>query len=417
MVEQGKNLFSAEKWKTEPAQNLATAAMVYKPARASADLVPRTITPMERLQMRKIDPAASKIIEDPTSRQVVEGARRFAPQKASDIQSPAVQAREIKNDFEGLTTAAKLRDSIELVRDGETVRGKLPTNKEENLAYLNQATNEIGRRIDEISSAASEGGLKVSPEPAIKELEQVTISNGFSEAQVKQAESLLGTLYTIRGEGGYRVSAALNRMTGLNNDIKGLMTGKNVSGDSPQILGMTANKLKESLNSTLETVQGGEQFGSLRKSLGQILSLEKRSLKELEKNVSKDLKNNLSVFDYVSAAQMAKALAHTSGQGLVTAAATYITGKTLELLKSPDRAVRKAWRAADRVNAKTGSTALPTQEVVAPPPPTTYFDKSTGTQVPIRDAYTVRLPSQEVVPPTTYFDKATGTQVPIRYGK
>ena len=201
---------------------------------------------------------------------------------------------------------------------------------------------------------------------------------GIYRKQPQQSGGL-AKLNAIEEQGGFTVPSAIRAMTELNNDIKSLFTGKNVSGDSPELLGLVANKLRASLNSTLESFEGGAQFGEYRRSLGQLMNLERRLLKTVEREANKESRSALSIFDVIGAEQLIRGAARMRPAGVMESAASFATGKALKLLSSKDRAVRSVFRAAEHVNAgaKLKGPVLP----ILPeqlPAPKLFTDPSTG---------------------------------------
>jgi hypothetical protein len=403
---------------------------------------------VERLALRKESPETAKLLQQPGNKIIEEGLRRVAPRKPSDVQSTKALAREIQNDNQAVRSIAQLRDELTFTRGGREVTGELPKTLGEALDATSQSANKIANWIDDIAMNASEQGTRVPVAPVINELGKVKVANGYLPNQEALAQKWVETLQPIAQNQGFTVISALRMMTNLNNDIKSIFTGKNVSGDSPELLGMIANDMRQSLNQTLEQATGNPRFAELRRSLGQLMNLEKRLLKTAEKEANKDAKTKMSVFDIIAAEQLIRGSTRGKATGVAEAGASYLTGKALKLLNRADRSVKRVFRAADYLTGKDRMGAPELPPVV--PAPRMVKDPSTGKMIPaeqppgvrqtlglnegqpyrpstVRDPSTgklttanpgaaVRSPLEGPRPqPRMYFDKTTGTYVPIDY--
>jgi len=371
---------------------------------------------VERRALRKADPEVGNLLDGP-GKIIENNLRKIAPRTSADIKTPAALAREIKNDNAAVQTVAKMRDQISFTRNGREVTGKTPETLGEALEATTQSIGKTAGWIDQISENAGLQGVRIPVNEVAGELSKVSVKSGYLPNQEALAKKWLAQLEPLSQEGGMSVPASIRLMTNLNNDIKSIFTGKNVSGDSPELLGMIAGKLRESLNKTLNATEGGAQFGEFRATLGQLMNLEKRLLKTAEKEANKNAKASMSIFDIIAAEQLIRSAARGSATGLIEAPASWLTGKAMKILNSPDRAVRQVFRTADYMS-KNSRMAAP----VIPPatPPTTYFDPTIGARVPIKPGgggltptgTSAGLPSQ----PSVYFDKTVGAWLPVKPG-
>jgi hypothetical protein len=157
-------------------------------------------------------------------------------------------------------------------------------------------------------------------------------------------------------------------MAGLNNDIKGIFTGKNVSGDSPELLALAANKLRQSLNSTMDSLDAvGPQFSDLRRSWGRMSSMQERTLRSLEQQANREARGGMSVFDILSAEQIIQGLAKGRPEKVAEAAGSFAVGRAWRWLNSTDRAVKNMFKAADYAVGKERLKA-PTFDIKPPEP-------------------------------------------------
>jgi hypothetical protein len=203
-------------------------------------------------------------------------------------------------------------------------------------------------------------------QPVVQELKKVTLENGFSQRQVDQAANMINEFGKL--DAGFTPSAAVKRMAGLNNDIKGIFTGKNVSGDSPELLALAANKLRQSLNSTIDSLDAvGPQFSDLRRSWGRMSSMQERTLRSLEQQANREARGGMSVFDILSAEQIIQGLAKGRPEKVAEAAGSFAVGKALRWLNSTDRAVKNMFKAADYAVGKERLKA-PTFDIKPPEP-------------------------------------------------
>lgn len=384
-VQSVKNLADTEKWVTEPGQQLGTVAMLGGLGRSVYKGGQSLMTPKERLQLRQVAPEVAKIVETPEGHAIEQGLRKIAPRKPSDVQGTPALAREIKNDLDAVQTMAQLKNQFKFVRNGEEVIGQMPKTLNEALSAANQSVSTIANRINDLTAAA--GGEKVPLNTVLGELSKVKVSNGYLPNQEALAAKWLEQLAPLEQQGGLSVPATVRLMTNLNNDIKALFTGKNVSGDSPELLGMIANDVRQSLNKTLETTVGSGEFAARRKEMGQLMNLEKRLLKKVEQTANKESKTSMSVFDIIAAEQLIRGVARGKAAGPVEAGASFLIGKALKTLNSPDRAVRSVFRAADKLNS---GKKVEMPEIPKATSPTTYFDPTIGARTEIAPAAAAR---------------------------
>jgi hypothetical protein len=268
---------------------------------------------------------------------------------------------------EAIKDVARLRDEIQLPdATGKAVTGQLPKTHQQLTEALDQGMKKVMDWTTEGLKVAGLEGRRVSVQPVVQELKQVTLENGFSQRQVDQAANMINEFSKL--EAGFTPSAAVKRMAGLNNDIKGIFTGKNVSGDSPEILALAANKLRQSLNSTMDSLDAvGPQFSDLRRSWGRLSSLQDRTLRSLEQQANREVRGGLSVFDILSAEQIIQGLAKGRPEKVAEATGSFAVGKALRWMNSTDRAVKNMFKAANSAVGKERLTA-PTFNIKPPEP-------------------------------------------------
>jgi hypothetical protein len=322
---------------------------------------------LDRYFERQVNPEAARLYSG-VNGAITKNVRKVAPMSASDIPK-TVKARNesIARDVEAIKDVAKLRDEIQLPdATGKAVAGQLPKTHQQLTEALDQGMKRVMDWTTEGLKAAGLEGKRISVQPVVQELKQVTLENGFSQRQVDQAAKMINEFGKL--DAGFTPSAAVKRMAGLNNDIKGIFTGKNVSGDSPELLALAANKLRQSLNSTMDSLDAvGPQFSDLRRSWGRMSSMQERTLRSLEQQANREARGGMSVFDILSAEQIIQGLAKGRPEKVAEAAGSFAVGRAWRWLNSTDRAVKNMFKAADYAVGKERLKA-PTFDIKPPEP-------------------------------------------------
>lgn len=357
---------------------------------------------LDRYLERKVNPEAAKLYSGAEG-EITKNVRKVAPMSSADMPKTAKARTEaLARDNEAIKDVVRLKDEIQLPdATGKAVSGRLPQTHQQLSEALDQGMKRVMDWTTEGLKLAGAEGKRIPVQPVINELSQVTLENGFSQKQVSQAASMIDE-FSKMGD-GFTPSAAVKRMAGLNNDIKSIFTGKNVSGDSPELLALAANKLRQSLNSTIDSLDAlGPQFSDLRRSWGRMSAMQERTLRSLEQQANKEARGGMSVFDILSAEQVIQGLAKGRPEKVAEALGSYSVGKALKWLNSTDRAVKNMFKAADYM---VGKERYKAPEFLPKATPTTpQAQKALPYNAPIEGEFTqvqpqLPPPAQQVVQP------------------
>ena len=363
---------------------------------------------------RRLDPATPKTEVDLA---IEKSLRKAAPVAPGKYKTAKARSAAHANNAEAVKDVYRLRDEVELPdATGRAVTGRAPKTQEELESGLSQGMQRIMSATDEIAKSAEGQNLRLVPDETISELKKVRLSAGYTQRQVDQANALANELATAAKEsgGGLSPSAALRRMTALNNDIKAIFTGKNTSGDSPEVLALAANHFRRQLNNMMAPVEGESgAFSQTRQSWGRMSGLHEDVLRNLEMRANKTAGGGISVFDILSAEQMAQAVTKGQPGKAATAGGSYLVGRAFKWFNGPDRAVKNMFKAVEG-SEKGAKITLPSAQDL-PPAPKMMRDPSTGQMIPATGFEGQRAPLNLVelnIPKVR--DPSTGAMVPSR---
>lgn len=385
-----------------PALGLAGKALKNAP-RAAKNVYQQGSAALDRYLERKVNPEAAKLYSGAEGA-ITKNVRKVAPMSSADMPKTAKARTEaLARDNEAIKDVVRLRDEIQLPDStGKAIAGRLPQTHQQLSEALDQGMKRVMDWTTEGLQLAGAEGKRIPVKPVIDELSQVTLERGFSQKQVAQAASMIDE-FSKMGE-GFTPAAAVKRMAGLNNDVKSIFTGKNVSGDSPELLALAANKLRQSLNGAIDSLDAvGPQFSGLRKSWGRMSAMQERTLRSLEQQANKEARGGMSVFDILSAEQVIQGLAKGRPEKIAEAAGSFAIGKAMRWLNSTDRAVKNMFKAADYMVGKDRLKAPEFLPKATPTPP--QVQKALPYNEPINAEFTQVQPqlppaqTQKALPP------------------
>lgn len=150
------------------------------------------------------------------------------------------------------------------------------------------------------------------------------------------------------------------------------------TGDSLTVLMGVRNELKNALLHGTGDEAGGAALNEIRRRGGQQLELSERLLRQAEKEAKGDSKTTFSIFDIAGI----ESLVHGHPEAAI---ANYVIGNIAKSAKSSGRALEKMFSAAEAANKKSGyEWAVPEIKITQAEPKTTIFDKTVGTEIPIK---------------------------------
>lgn len=327
-----------------------------------------------------VEKGISKIagrIKEPTKyydKLIEDKLRKVAPETPGRYKTVPAKQKATENRVQAVKDIAALRDEVELVDPNTNlqVKGITPSSQDDLLQATHQGMQKVMSWTDEVADAMQDSGRRFAPSNAINELQKVSLQGGYTREQVGTAQKLIADLTEATEGEGFSASAALRRLTGLNNDIKSIYTGQNKSGDSPEVIALAANHYRKQFNDFMS--EAGENYGELRKLWGRLSAVDEDILRNLESRANSEARGGMSVFDILGAQQILQGVTmgrpEKIGSGLLN-----IIGvdKALKYFTGPDKAVRDMFKVADKVNKGARITkpeiTKPPVQPAAPPPP------------------------------------------------
>lgn len=203
-------------------------------------------------------------------------------------------APQMKKYFSKAESAVKSiienKENLEFIdKEGELVKGKLPTNLKTFSSAVDQTKKSIFEQYDRLRVEAGEKGAEVKLKSITKELDAVaqnTVLNDLNPASAKYAEELSMRLL---GSEKYTVAEAQQAIALLNDRLEGFYKNPTYETASKAYVdSLVANSLRKSLDSVIEGTTG-EKYQVLKNRYGALKEIEKdvqhRSLIDARKNI------------------------------------------------------------------------------------------------------------------------------------
>ncbi len=232
---------------------------------------------------------------------------------------------------------------------GEVSEGRVPQTLDELSQAIEQRKIQTITKANELNKAAGEAGVVVPVESVIGELEKVINNKVMQDNAPEAVRYAQDRLDTYRERGTYTPEEAQEAMKILNESVAvakknpTMLTIKNA-----QIDALIANKMRESLNQSVEGATG-PGYADLRREFGALKSIEEPVNKKLKQYNQQNVNSALNFYDVFAASDI---IGGALGGNIVsTAKGAGLAGisNLLKKARDPNRAVNKMFRESEGI--------------------------------------------------------------------
>jgi hypothetical protein len=233
-----------------------------------------------------------------------------------------------------------------------TVRtGDLPRSLDEFGQAISQTKQQIFQEYDALQQAAGRAGAKVDLKPTVAELAAITVDPVISDLHPEVARYAGTRAIALNNRGTYSPAETQRAIQHLNASLQAFYQeprNTNLAGNA-MIDSMVANKLRESLDSTI-TNATGPGYQELKNQYGNLKAIEREVVNRATIEGRKELGGGIlgRIGDVVSAREVISGMMHLHP-------ATVASGVTLKALtnyinrrRSPNRAVQQIFQKAEK---------------------------------------------------------------------
>jgi polyhydroxyalkanoate synthesis regulator phasin len=248
---------------------------------------------------------------------------------------------------------------------GQAVTNRLPQSLDEFQQAVDQTKQEIFKRYDDLAQRAGKR-TEVSLSPTIDALRGLANSSVIKDLSPSVANHANALADRLSERGSYTTKEAQDAIQHLNQSLRGYYNQaptREVVG-SAGIDALIANNLREDLDRTISAATG-EDYQALKNQYGALRKLEKdvvhRAIVTGRQELGGGLMGRLS--DVVSAEEVIRGVMHLEPTAIATGAGLRAWRGFVRYLRDPNRAVRRIFDAADKLQNLRSDPAR--QEIAA----------------------------------------------------
>lgn len=295
------------------------------------------------------------------------------------------QATKFEND---IVNAARTIDTnkanLSFVDElGEKITGRNPQTLSELSDALEQTKKQVFSDYDSLAQQAGNEGLKINTNNIAKELDTV-ISNEALQITNPQA---IGYARELKDRLSFReldASTVQDVIKNYNESLQAFYRNPTYdTASKASIDAMIANQMRQQLDEGITSLTGA-QYQSIKNKYGSLKSVEKDIIKAALRDARKNNKGLLDYTDILTGGDIITGLATMNPAVLARGGVSRGIKEFYKYLNSPNRAVKKMFESAERLNQRSipSSQATPSPKASVIPEGTTRLSPQPSANIP-----------------------------------
>lgn len=249
--------------------------------------------------------------------------------------------------IDGVEAVAENKGKIILeAADGELVSGVLPKTLSEATQAIEQTQVGIFKEYDNLAKKAGEKGIEMDMSEVVAELRKIS-ADRVTETLRPEIKGYVDDLALRLEKVKFTAPEMQDAIKQLNNSLKAFYKMPDYNSASKAVVDAgVVNMFRKQLTDTIDKLGDGD-YGLLKRRYGSLIELEKELNKRLQRELNKNKVGLIDFTDIFSAGDILAGLAHLNPAQVAKGATQIAVKNWMKFLNSPDRAVRKMFKAGE----------------------------------------------------------------------